>query len=90
LENFCFSCFDCNNAKGSDIASSDPVTGNSTYFFNPRLQQWDGHFKLNGTYIEPLSPEARVTVIFFDLNSEERIWEREMLLKLGRYPCISS
>lgn len=86
-QNLCLSCFDCNKAKGSDVAAADPVTGLATFLFHPRNHPWADHFHLNGTVIEPLTPEGRVTVFLLDLNSDERIVERSNLIRLQRCPC---
>lgn len=87
LFNLCYSCFDCNKAKGSDIAAADPETGLPTFLFNPRTQVWTEHFRLNRALIEPLTPEGRVTVFLLRLNSAQRLAEREILIRLKRYPC---
>jgi hypothetical protein len=47
-ENLAYACFDCNRAKGSDIASIDPDTGTLTPLFSPRTQVWSEHFRYNG------------------------------------------
>jgi hypothetical protein len=86
-DNLCLSCWDCNNAKGSDIASVDPETENPTFLFHPRRQRWEDHFRLDGANIVPLTPIGRATAFLLQLNSIERVQERIMLLKLGRYPC---
>jgi hypothetical protein len=90
LDNLCLSCPKCNAFKGSDIASADPATGSATFLYHPRCQNWSGHFRLSETWIEPLTPEGRVTVFLLRLNSSERIAERSLLLKLGRYPCSTN
>ena len=41
---------------------------------------------LNDAYIEPLTPEGRVTVLILRLNSPERVAERKSLLAAGVYP----
>lgn len=64
LENLSYSCFDCNNAKGSDLASIDPQTGNPTFIFNPRKHLWSDHFLLNAGQIEGLTAEGRATIFF--------------------------
>lgn len=87
LENLCLSCNQCNEAKGSDIAGADPYSGKATFLFHPRRQRWNEHFRLNGAYIEPLTPEGRMTVFLLRLNVSRRITERELLLQLGSYPC---
>ena len=87
LGNLCLSCPACNEHKGSDVASFDPITGNLTALFHPRRHLWAEHFRLNGAVIEPLTPEGRVTVRILQFNNGERLAEREPLLRLGRYPC---
>lgn len=87
LNNLCFSCWDCNKAKGSDIASADPETGKPTFLFHPRNHRWKDHFRLEGAVIVPLTPEGRVTEFLLQLNDPERLNERVVLMRLGRYPC---
>jgi len=87
MDNLCLSCWDCNNAKGSDVAAADPLTGNASLFFHPRRQLWESHFRLDDAQIIPLTPEGRVTVFVLQLNAPERVQEREMLIELGSYPC---
>jgi hypothetical protein len=87
IDNLCLSCWDCNKAKGSDIASTDPVSGQLSYLFHPRRQQWEDHFHLEGAVIVPQTPEGRVTEFLLQLNHTERLDEREMLVNLRRYPC---
>jgi hypothetical protein len=85
-ENLCLCCALCNRHKGSDLASLDPLNGEITPLFHPRRDQWAEHFKLNGVVIESLTPQARVTVRLLQMNSRERIIERQLLIALGRYP----
>lgn len=89
MNNLCLSCWDCNKAKGSDIASADPETGQPTFLFHPRRHRWEDHFRLEGAAIVPLTPEGRVTEFLLQLNDQERLDEREILISLGRYPCGS-
>jgi len=85
--NLCLSCSRCNTAKGSDIGSVDPDTGNLTWLFNPRRHNWSEHFRLNGSLIEPPTPDGRVTVFLLQFNRVEQVTERSGLIQLGRYPC---
>ncbi|NWG18001.1 MAG: HNH endonuclease [Chloroflexi bacterium] len=85
--NLSLSCPNCNTFKGSDIGSIDSQTGLLTPLFNPRLQQWVKHFHLGNGMIEPLTPEGRVTVFLLRLNQADRVFERQELMSLGRYPC---
>jgi hypothetical protein len=86
-ENLCFACFDCNRFKGSDLSSLDIDTDMLVPLFNPRKQEWDEHFRLDGALIYPLTPEGRVTEYLLQLNNEERIIRRSELIDLQRYPC---
>lgn len=88
LENLCLSCPVCNSYKGSDLGSIDEETDLLTPLFHPRTQNWSRHFQLNASQIEPLTPEGRVTVFLLRLNSAERLVERELLIRLNRYPCF--
>jgi hypothetical protein len=85
-QNLALACWRCNRYKGPNVGSFDPVTGSLTAFFNPRLHQWHEHFRLYDAMIEPLTPEARVTVKILRLNDEQRLLERKRMLELGLYP----
>lgn len=85
INDLALACMRCNRYKGPNIGSFDPQTGKLVPFFNPRTQDWVKHFKLDGIIIRPLTAEARVTVKIFHFNDENRIAERERLLKVGLY-----
>jgi len=79
LDNLAFACFECNRYKGSDIASLDPQTDQLTPLFNPRIQEWNDHFRYDQGVIIPLTPEGRVTVFLLRLNDSVRVQERVAL-----------
>lgn len=85
FENLAFACFQCNRCKGSDIASYDELTGKLTAFFNPRTQVWTEHFQMQNGEIIALTPEARVVVTILQLNNEERIEQRQLLIELSTF-----
>lgn len=87
-ENLCLSCPDCNRYKGSDIGSVDPETQVITALFNPRIQSWDAHFRLDDFVIEALTGVGRVTIKILRLNMLERIQDRELYADEGSYPCL--
>lgn len=89
LDNLCFSCFDCNRSKGSDIASLDPDTGAIVGLYHPRTMIWKEHFRLDGALIVGISAVGRVTEYLLNVNAEERLFRRSELIRLGRYPCAS-
>ncbi len=84
--NVCLSCFECNRHKGSDLSSIDPLTGEVIQLFHPRRDKWTEHFRLNGAFLEPLTPQGRVTVFLLQMNNPKRLLEREILIEAQRYP----
>jgi hypothetical protein len=85
-DNLCLACIDCNRHKGSDFASFDENSEDIARLFNPRRDQWRDHFKFDGATIKPLTATGRVTVFLLQLNDEQRIDERTMLIAANRYP----
>jgi hypothetical protein len=86
LENLAYSCFACNQAKGTDIATLDPDSGKLTRFFNPRMDRWADHFELRGFRIVGLTAIGRGTAQLFRFNDDKTVGERELLMKGGFYP----
>ncbi len=83
--NLALACVRCNRAKGPNLGSLDPLTGELVRFFDPRQDDWSAHFDLDGAVITPLTAQARVTVKIFQLNLPLRVAERQQLLELGVY-----
>jgi hypothetical protein len=88
-ENLAYACFDCNRAKGSDIASIDPDTGTLTPLFSPRTQVWIEHFRYNGPVIEARTAIGRVTIRLLRMNLPVRVAIRESLMRAGHYPTMA-
>ncbi|MFO7678839.1 MAG: HNH endonuclease signature motif containing protein [Chloroflexota bacterium] len=84
--NLALACPYCNRGKGSDLGSLDTITGFLTPFFNPRTQNWQEHFYLDGTNIVPLTAEGRVTASILQLNEPDRLQERQQLINAGQFP----
>lgn len=89
-DNLAYACAQCNRFKGSDIAAPDPVTGEITALFNPRIMAWADHFRLEGPRIVPLTATGRVTERLLQLNQIDRLLLRKDLLAKGRYPFYSA
>jgi hypothetical protein len=85
-DNLALACPFCNRAKGADLASIDPETGELTAFYNPRTQTWSDHFALKGAEIVPCSAHGRVTVLILQMNYPDRVQERQLLIEAGEYP----
>jgi len=77
LQNLAYACWRCNRFKGTDLGSFDPETGVFSFLFNPRDQVWAEHFQLQDDRINGLTPEGRTTVHLLQLNSDERMAERQ-------------
>lgn len=84
--NLCLSCFQCNRHKGSDLTSVDPISDQVVLLFHPRLNVWEDHFVLNGAIIKPLTATGRATVRLLQMNNEDSLEDRQVLVRLGRYP----
>lgn len=82
-DNLALSCTLCNRRKSSDLAAIDPITGEIIRLFHPRRDRWYEHFQLNGASIIALTPIGRATANLLQLNTFERIEERELLIALG-------
>ena len=90
FSNLALACAICNRLKGSDLGTISRRTGILTRFFNPRIDIWGEHFRLNHEIIEPLSDLAEGTERIFQLNREDRQLERSALIVVGRYPSIAA
>jgi hypothetical protein len=77
--NLALACIHCNRYKGPDIAGIDSETGELIRLFHPRADDWNGHFRWNGTEIQPLTPIGRVTVRVLFMNDPEVVLLRSTL-----------
>lgn len=78
-DNLALTCWRCNRHKGTDLGSFDPQTGQFSFLFNPRTQQWIEHFAFEELTIVGLTPEGRTTVRLLQLNTQKRLAERRQL-----------
>lgn len=83
LDNLAWACYECNICKGTDVASYDTQTGDLVRFFNPRKDDWDEHFKLEGFRIVGLTPIGRVTVRLLQINDPSQIDARRAMIAAG-------
>jgi hypothetical protein len=84
-DNLAYACSLCNRAKGSDVGSIS-ASGEFTRFFNPRIDQWSEHFRLDGSLIQPLTTIGEVTTRIFGFNDSARLHERDEMIRFGKYP----
>ncbi|NJM42098.1 MAG: HNH endonuclease [Anaerolineae bacterium] len=81
--NLAYACFECNLYKGADIAAFDPLDGQMTRLFNPRLDVWGDSFKLEGGRIVGLDALGRAIVVLLRMNEEWRVLQRQLLMTAG-------
>lgn len=84
-ENLALACLPCNRYKGSDIASLDPVTGELTRLFNPRMLDWWGNFGVEDGFIVGKTPVGRTTVFLLKFNAAAEVALRQMLMAQGLF-----
>lgn len=85
-DNLAWACLYCNVAKGRDIASYDFQTGLLVPLYNPRTDQWDDHFSLDGAVIIGKTAVGRVTVRILGLNHVTQLDIRAELIEAGLWP----
>ena len=82
--NLAWTCFNCNRSKETDIASYDvEETNDLTPLFNPRTQNWDDHFYMDGAVIAAKTAIGRVTLRLLNMNSPDYIDGRTFLIEFG-------
>ena len=86
LDNLAYACAFCNRLKGSDIGSILWPTQSFIRFFNPRIDLWRDHFRVDGAIIRPLSEIGKATTQILGFNNIDRVIERQTLIAIGRYP----
>ena len=84
-DNLAFACMICNRYKDTNLGSLSEA-GTIVRLFNPRSEQWNDHFRLDGAIIQPVTHTGDVTARLLRLNTSERVIERGILQRLGRYP----
>ncbi len=87
-ENLAYACVFCNRHKGTDVGSVVWPTQQFIRFFNPRIDWWADHFKLDGVLIRPLTDIGKATAQIFGFNHSGRVLERQVLMAIGKYPSI--
>ncbi len=81
--NLALACPECNYQKGPNLGGIDPDTGKATPLFHPRRDRWEEHLARNGARIVGKTPMGRTTVWLLEMNTDDRLRWREILLGLG-------
>lgn len=85
LDNLALCCTLCNKRKGTDLSAIDPETGEVVPLFHPRRDAWSAHFRLEGETIAGRTATGRATVKLLQLNRDERLVERRLLILAGQF-----
>ncbi len=86
IENLAWICPSCNLHKSNRVVAVDPHTGQVVPLFNPRTDDWSGHFCWRGYEISALTPVGRATIAALDLNHPRRIRVRLAEEKFDLFP----
>lgn len=84
LDNLCYACSRCNNFKGPNLSSYDPVTNQLVRLYDPRKDAWLDHFRLDGPFVAGTTAQGRATVELLQMNEFRRVLLREALIQEGR------
>lgn len=89
-ENLWLACHRCNRFKGDRTHGPDPLTGELTPLFNPRVQVWDEHFRWSrdGTEILGLAAIGRATIAALQMNNEYIVESRRFWVIAGWHPPL--
>ncbi len=82
-ENLALACHQCNLRKGTNLTGRDPDTNEIIRLFDPRRDRWAEHFKFTGRRIVGLTAVGRTTSWIMQMNSDDRVELRAILLELG-------
>ena len=81
LSNLAWACFNCNNSKGTDIATFED--GILTPLYNPRTQEWLAHFRVeqDGRMIG-VTLEGSATIRLLQMNTLRIVQMRKILIDI--------
>lgn len=85
-DNFCLACLYCNTNKGSNVGTVLPPGDRFLPLYHPRKQKWTEHFEIEGFEIIPKTDIGKATAKVLEFNHPDRLAEREILIRIGRYP----
>lgn len=91
-DNLALACMGCNNHKYNKTQHLDPASQTEVAIYHPRRQAWQKHFAWNDdlTRVVGLTPTGRATIICLQLNRQELINLRSLLVAFGEHPPRST
>lgn len=90
LSNLCLSCAGCNVFKRDFVAAIDPESGTESALFNPRIQNWNDHFRWDDekTRLLGLSAVGRATVSRLRMNRRKAVRARRRWVNAKLHPPL--
>jgi len=88
LSNLALACQGCNSRKYNKTECLDPVSQALAPLFHPRKDSWETHFAWDHdtTKMLGLTPTGRATIDCLQLNHEEVVNLRTLLMIFGEHP----
>jgi hypothetical protein len=88
MDNLCYACPVCNNAKRSQITGQDPRTRRRVRLFDPRQQRWHRHFRWSDDCGRILGKTVvgRATVEALAMNRPRMVHIRLLWAAMGLHP----
>jgi hypothetical protein len=77
LDNLAWACPRCNLHEANRTDVIDPDTGDQVLLSNPRIDDWDGHFRWDDYRIVGQTTIGRVTAAALELNHPRRVQIRQ-------------
>jgi hypothetical protein len=85
LENLALTCPHCNAQKWTETQGFDPETGTNAPLYNPRVDDWDSHFRwsrLIPGQLDGITSIGRATISQLKINDASMIELRCLLAEL--------
>lgn len=85
-DNLALACVSCSLRKGAKQVIIDAETMQEVHLFNPRIDNWNEHFRWNDVLLIGLTAKGRATIETLNLNRRLILAIREEEILLGRHP----
>jgi len=72
--------------KGARFWLTDPETGENVEIFHPSQDNWDDHFRWEGSFVEGLTGTGKITIKALDLNRPLMVGIQDEEAHWGHFP----
>ena len=86
--NFALARRSCNLRKGTRITGTDAEFSRAVRLFNPRQDQWAGHFQVDiaSGKVIGITSIGRATIACLEVNSPTQLAARQLWIQLNLFP----